>query len=209
MSFADYTSLSATLTTNWLNRGDLTSQADDFIALFEADFNSKMRVRQMEAETSVVSTSGWLPLPTGWLSWKSIRGTTTGTAVPYSLEAVTEEAALARTPGETGDSRLYNVSGSRTYLYPANSGISFATTFYAGVTLSATKSGTNWLLTSYPAAYLYGSLLQATAFLMNDPRVPLWKAAHDDVMQRIKADSNTQGWPQGQAIRMSPDFRIV
>ena len=33
---------------DWLNRSDLTTQIADFIALTEADFNAKLRIRQME-----------------------------------------------------------------------------------------------------------------------------------------------------------------
>ena len=33
---------------------------------------------------------------------------------------------------------------------------------------------TNWLLTNYPDIYLYGALLEATAYLQDDPRLPVW-----------------------------------
>lgn len=156
----------------------------------------------METETSQVSTAGYLLHPTGWLSWKEIRGTNGG--IQYSLEPVTEEVAVASTAGDTGPARKYKVKGSRTYLYPAASAVTFPSTYYVGVGLT---SGTNWLLTAYPGAYLYGSLLQATAAIGDDPRIPLWQSAYEQTLERIKKDSRRSEW-SGQSLRMSHDTRL-
>lgn len=202
MSFADLTSLKTAIANDWLHRSDLTTAIGDFVALFESDFNSAVRVRQMETETSQVSTAGYLLHPTNWLGWKEIRGTNGG--IQYHLEPVSEEIATQMTAGDTAPATKYKVKGLRTYLYPAVNGVTFPTTYYLGVGLS---SGTNWLLTSYPAAYLYGSLLQATAAIGDDPRVPLWQAAYQQVMERISSDSKRQEYP-GQVLRMRPDISV-
>jgi hypothetical protein len=203
MSLADYTALKTAIANDWLHRADLTTAIGDFIALFEADFNSDMRVRQMESETSQVSTSGYLLHPTSWLSWKEIRGTNGG--VQYHLQPVTDEVAVALTAGDTAPAKYYKVKGSKTYLYAPESGVTFPTTYYTGVGLTG---GTNWLLTAYPGAYLYGSLLQATAAIGDDARVPLWQSAYAQTLERIKSDSRKSEW-SGQALRMSPDIRVV
>lgn len=201
MSLADYTALKTAVATDWLHRTDLTSQAADFIALFESDFNSSMRVRQMEAQTSVTSTAGYLLHPANWLGWKEVRGTVG--SVPYELNPVSDEIAVARTAGVSGISRYYKPTGSRTYLYPSTGG-TFAAKYYEGVGLT---SGTNWLLTAYPGAYLYGSLLQATAFIGDDPRIPLWQAMYADIMGKIAKDSKRTEYG-GQVLRMNPDIQV-
>jgi hypothetical protein len=33
---------------------------------------------------------------------------------------------------------------------------------------------TNWLLTNAPRTYYYGALMEASAFMANDKRVPMW-----------------------------------
>jgi hypothetical protein len=203
MSFADLTSLKAAIASDWLHRADLTTAIGDFVALFESDFNSTVRARQMEQQTSITSTTGYLTHPTNWLGWKIIKGTSGGVA--YTLEPVTDEIAVKRTAGDSVPARLYKVTGDKTYLYPSASGVVFPTTYYEGVGLS---SGTNWLLTKYPAAYLYGSLLQATAAISDDPRIPLWVQAYEKVLANIRADSQRSEW-SGQVLRMNPDFRAV
>ncbi len=47
MALSTYTELKASIA-NFLNRSDLTTEIeDDFIKLTEADFNAKLRIRQM------------------------------------------------------------------------------------------------------------------------------------------------------------------
>ena len=203
MSFADLTAFKAAVASDWLHRSDLTTAIGDYVALFESDFNSEMRVRQMEAETATVSTAGYLLHPTNWLGWKEIRGTNGG--VQYELQPVTDEVAVAITAGDSVPARYFKVKGSKTYLYPSASGVTFPATYYEGVALT---SGTNWLLTRYPGAYLYGTLLAASTASPDDARIPLWSQALTSIYERIKADSRKAEW-SGTALQMRPDRRVV
>jgi hypothetical protein len=117
---------------------------------------------------------------------------------------VTDESAVNLTAGESGPSRLYKVRGSKTYLYP-NTGGTFPATYYEGVALT---SGTNWLLSAFPGAYLYGTLLQATAFIVDDPRVSLWQNAYEQNLERIREASRRGEW-SGQAMMPNHTVRVV
>jgi hypothetical protein len=201
MSLADYTSVKAALG-DWLHRSDISSQADDFIDLFESDFNATMRVRQMEAQTTTASTVGYVPHPSNWLGWKELKASDGGSQ--YHIQPVTDEIAIRESFADTSDGipKYYKVTGTKTYLYPnPGSGVTIYGTYYEGVALSAS---TNWLLTSYPGAYLYGSLLQANAYTINDERVPLWAQAYENIKASIKADSRRAEW-SGQVLQMKPD----
>lgn len=204
MSFADYTSLKTAVVTDWMHRGDLTSQADDFVDLFESEFNSTMRVRQMEQQTSIAATAGYILHPTNWLGWKRLTATSGGNT--YALEPVSDEAALKLNYGESGGSTpgFYKVTGSKTYLFPENSVVTVSATYYEGVALS---SGTNWLLTAYPVAYLFGSLKQAKLFA-NEEFPERWEAQYLGALDRIRQDSKRGEW-SGQALRMNPDIKVV
>ena len=57
---------------NWLNRSDLSDEiADDFIKLTEADFNSKLRIRQMEQIDTITIDSETETVPTGFIGVRS------------------------------------------------------------------------------------------------------------------------------------------
>ena len=72
MALTSYTELKTSIA-NWLNRRDLTTEiSDDFIKLVEADFNSKLRVRKMIAQTSFTIDSETEALPTGFLQVRDI-----------------------------------------------------------------------------------------------------------------------------------------
>ena len=67
MALTSYTELKTSIA-NWLNRSDLTSEIqDDFIKLVEADFNSKLRVRKMIAQSTITIDSETESIPTGFL----------------------------------------------------------------------------------------------------------------------------------------------
>jgi hypothetical protein len=44
---------------------------------------------------------------------------------------------------------------------------------------------TNWLLDAHPDAYLFGSLVEASGFLHDDPRMSVWDARLQQAMSLI------------------------
>ena len=67
MALSTYTELKASVA-NFLNRSDLTTEIqDDFIKLTEADFNAKLRIRQMEQIDDVTINSETVTVPSGFI----------------------------------------------------------------------------------------------------------------------------------------------
>ena len=56
----------------WLGHGLFTSTIPDFIALFEAAANRRLRVRQMEAAATLAPSSGEATLPADYLAWRRV-----------------------------------------------------------------------------------------------------------------------------------------
>ena len=73
MALSTYTELKTSIA-NWLNRTDLTSEiAEDFIVLAEKDFNSKLRIRKMNAtDASFTINAETVALPTGFLQLRDM-----------------------------------------------------------------------------------------------------------------------------------------
>ena len=72
---------------DWLNRSDLTNQIADFIALTEADFNAKLRIRQMEQIDAITIDSETETVPTGFIAVRSLYILSASTK--YVLEYIT------------------------------------------------------------------------------------------------------------------------
>ena len=56
MALANFSDLKASIA-DWLARDDLTTQIDDFVDLFEAEFNRRIRVESMLSETALTTSS--------------------------------------------------------------------------------------------------------------------------------------------------------
>src|SRR5690242_12397897 len=85
MSITDYSSLQ-TAVGSWLARDDLSATIPDFITLFEAEANRKLRVRQMMVTNVTTPSSGQFPLPDDYLQW--VRVTYVGSSDKRNLEYV-------------------------------------------------------------------------------------------------------------------------
>ena len=60
---------------------------------------------------------------------------------------------------------------------------------------------TNWVITNAPDVYLYGTLLEAEPFLMNDARVQLWATAFKQSITDIQEQDNKDRH-SGSALRV-------
>ena len=66
MALSNYSELQSSIA-DWLNRSDLTNQIKDFIALAEAEINSKLRIRKMISSTTITVDSETESIPSGLL----------------------------------------------------------------------------------------------------------------------------------------------
>lgn len=57
---------------------------------------------------------------------------------------------------------------------------------FKSVTSLSDSNTTNWLLTAHPDAYLYGALLEAAPYLLDDSRLAMWATALEKVLGEIR-----------------------
>ena len=62
--------------------------------------------------------------------------------------------------------------------------------YYKTVDALSDSNTTTTMLTQNPDVYLYGSLLEAEPFLMNDQRVQLWATAFQQALADIQEQDN-------------------
>ncbi len=60
--------------------------------------------------------------------------------------------------------------------------------FYQLLPLLDESNQTNWLTDHAPNVLLHGSLLQATRFLKNDARIPVWQQNYDTDLQKLNGE---------------------
>lgn len=197
MSLDTYANLQTAIA-NWLNREDLTSQIPDFITLAEAKFNRELRVNAMMQRDYTTATSGYVELPSDWLQHVSIVVTSPADTYEALTYIGAEEYYDRQKDNLTGTARYYTIIDNKILLLPVPTGnTTLEIIYYGKIPALSISNTTNWLLTRSPDLYLYTSLVQAEAYLVNDERIPLWAGAADKIIANMTLESERAKRPQG------------
>lgn len=200
MAITTYAELQ-TAAANWLGRADLTSRIPEFIVLFEAKFNRTMRVLEQEKRNATFSITGeYVAVPTDFIELRSMH-LTTDPKRPLRLmppdtqvDAYNSGTGIPIFVSVTGHTTIDGTKAFRFAPVP-DATYTAVLTYYAR--LSALSGAVNWLLTNHPDVYLYGTLLEASAFVQDDPRLPIWKTAYDEALGSLKYADNRSRWGAG------------
>ena len=180
-----------TAAANWLDRSDLGDRIPEFIALAEALFNRTLRIRAMETTVADATPSGSKEdaLPSGYLQMREIH---LATSPIVSLAYITPEIMYRIRAGSTsGKPNSYTILGDNVLFGPTpDSAYDYSMTYYKSFTALSDAATTNWIILNAPDLYLYGTLLQAEPFLMNDNRVALWERAVRQIIADLQEQDN-------------------
>jgi hypothetical protein len=189
---------------NWLDHSLFTARIPEFITLFEACANRRLRVRQQETSTNLTPSGGSVALPSDYLSWRRV--TWTG-STRVELEYVHPSYLQAAYPtSPAGVPHFFTVEGSTLKIRPIDDTpreFDYCQKIPAlASVVPADGTQTNWLLTAHPDLYLFGSLVEAEMFGVNDERAPIWKARRDEILDELdKLNHKTRGGAPG-AVRV-------
>ena len=201
MAISNYTELQ-TAVANWLDRDDLTDRIPEFIALAEARFNRVLRLRSMEAKytANTVASQRNLALPASYIQMRNFQ---VNSSPLTTLSYVTPEIYDRVWGGSTsGTPKFYTILANEVSFGPIpGSVMEVEMLFYKKFDNLTTLSPTNTLLTDSPDLYLYGAMLEAEPFIMNDERVPLWAAALDRAVSDMQEQDNKDRH-SGSALRV-------
>lgn len=207
MALASYSDLATTIK-DWLVRSDLTSgQVQDLVTLCDARVNKMVRHRRMvtTATLSLTGGSATVSVPSGFLEPRTLILLSSPNRVLEYLSP--EMLANYAADGTTAKPTYYTLVGSNfKFAKTPDADYSVSLEYYAKLDLVADT--TNWLLTNYPDVYLFGALCEAEAFVLNDARVPFWRAKFDMAMEELNADGDRSEVGAG-SLSPKPDISIV
>jgi hypothetical protein len=187
---------------NWLDHSLFAARTPEFIALFEASANRRLRVREQEASATLTPSSGAAPLPADYLMWRRV--TWTG-ATRVELQYVHPSYLQAAYPSSPSDvPRIFTIEGSTLKVRPLDT-TALEFDYFQKVPALSDSAATNWLLAAHPDLYLFGSLVEAEMFGVNDERAPVWKARRDEIFDEIEKLSNkTRGAGAVRVMGVTP-----
>ena len=201
MAIGNYTQLQ-TAVANWLDRDDLTDRIPEFIALAEARMNRVLRLRMMESKytASTVASQRNYALPTGYIQMRNFQ---INTSPVTPLQYVSPEIYDRLWGGSTGGTpQFYTIITNEIQLGPIpGSVLTLEMLFYKKITALSGTNTTEQMLTDNPDIYLYGALLEAEPFIMNDERVGLWAKGFQQAVADLQEQDNKDRH-SGSALRV-------
>ena len=187
---------------NWLDREDLTDRIPEFITLAEARMNRMLRLRLMENKytASTVAAQRNYALPTGYVQMRNFQINVTPVR---PLQYVTPEVYDRIWGGSSsGTPEVYTIMTNEVQLGPKPDSImTMEMLFYKRVTALSGSNTTEQMLTENPDIYLYGALMEAEPFIMNDERVGLWAQGFSQAVQALQEQDNKDRH-SGSALRV-------
>lgn len=167
----------------WVDRADLTDRIPEFISLAERKYNRVLTVPDREAQTTL-SASAAIDLPADF--WE-MRAVYLDTDPRQPLQPVTPATLRTLYAAQTtGRPEVYLIQGSNMILGPSpDTTYSVIINYISSIPPLTDDNPTNWLLLKHPDLYLYGALLMAEAFIWDDQRLAIWKAAEDGALAEI------------------------
>ena len=201
MAIGTYSELQ-TAVANWLDRDDLTDRIPEFIALSEARMNRVLRLRMMESKytASTVASQRNYALPTGYIQMRNFQ---LNTSPITALQYVTPEIYDRLWGGSnSGTPQFYTIIAGELQLGPIPASVmTMEMLFYKKISSLSPTNTTETMLTENPDIYLYGALLEAEPFIMNDERVPLWMQGFSQAVADLQEQDNKDRH-SGSALRV-------
>lgn len=186
MAITSYSTLQSAIA-DYLNRGDLTAQIPTFIQFAEADFNTRLRTREMIVRAEAQSDNEFVQLPANWL--EAINLQINGGVSPLRFVTL-DEADRINNDHSLSQVSAYSLMNGAIELIPApGDDVSIEMIYYGKITPLSSQVSTNWLLAKAPDVYLYGSLMHAQPFLMDDQRMPVFAALYNARIEALNEES--------------------
>ncbi len=139
-------------------------------------------------------------MPTNFIQMRNLQ---INTSPITPMQYVTPEI-YDRLYGSTqeGTPQMYTIIADELQLGPIPGSVqTIEMLFYKKFDALTGLAPTNWMITNAPDVYLYGCLLEAEPFIMNDPRVQLWATAFQQSIKDIQEQDNKDRH-SGSALRV-------
>ena len=182
MSLADFDALKLSIV-DWINRPNLTVVTEDLIRLAEAHFDRELECREMEATVSYSVSSDTQALPADYLAHLSLN--VTGDPRAGVIDYTAPDQLDAKRP-QTGSPCLFTIVGDDMLFWPAPAeATAIKMRYRQRVPALGSGNATNWLLTKYPDAYLFGALAEASDYVADERKLAKYMARRDQAIAMI------------------------
>lgn len=206
MAFTSYSDLQTAIA-GYLARSDLTSQIPDFIRLCEVRLRRDLRIRQMlkTVTTATTASDETVELPSDMLEVRDF--IVVGNPVqPLNYQSPSLFNRNSRV-ADAGKPLDYTILANDFQLAPIpDAAYTVKLLYYAAPPFLSDSNTSNMFLANCPDLLIYGSLLEAEPWLMNDARIQTWSTMFGRSLESLNT-SNQQGQYSGVPLVISTAMR--
>ena len=213
MSISNHTELVAQIK-SWANRSDnaFDGEVQGFIALAERriydgnedEGSDPLRVKELEADTTISFTNGVGSLPADFLEMRALTRDNDQTGLDYLSPQRFEVMKAELTSG--GNPGYYTIKQGNVELAPGWTG-SLDCHYYQE--LPELTTGANAVLTNYDNIYLWAALIEALTWVENDTRAALFRTRYNGAVRGANT-KNGRGIRSGVAKKLQiPITQVV
>ena len=206
MAISTYAELQTAIK-SWSKRTDLDATIPDFIKLAETRINRNIRIRIMETRvtTSTVGSQGYYGLPDNFVQMRHFK---LNTSPVTDLDYLTPERLDTIWAGSTtGKPKVYTLTGDEVRVAPTPDAVyTMEMLYYKKFSALTDANTTTELLTACPDVYLYGALIELSAFTEHNEGVMKWTQLFNETINAI-SNEDSKDRHAGSALRTVPDFK--
>lgn len=189
MSIGTYAQLKTAMA-NWLRpnataSSDMVARIPEYISLAQGELNALLATHpRMQTIASLTITSGFATVPDRLLNVIAIQLS----ASPWT-ELDVRSTPLAQSYGDALTlPTSYAWVGSQ-FAFDSLASTTAYIAFHQGLAALSADADTDWLLTTYPNAYLYGALRHADRRLVDEERLSEWKDGFVEIIDLITSNA--------------------
>jgi len=179
---------------DFLNRDDLESAIENFIALAESQINRDLKHWKMETRSSGQQSAGdeYMQLPADWMETIRFSVTDNGTSPINLMSRASMSDKRGANNDTSGTPTHYTHADGQIQLYPTPSAeTNLELLYYAKTDGLSDSNDDNWILLEAPDVYLYGALLHSAPYLGEDERIAIWAQMYSASVAQLNKNSDT------------------
>jgi hypothetical protein len=213
MAIATYSNLVSAVTEYLARDQDTTliARIPDFITLCEAKLNRLLLHPSMETRsTATVDTTDdepeFVSLPTDFQSMRRVRlsGVTGKPRLEFMAQSQLEDYRYS-IDNVSDQPVYYTIVGDEMELAPTpGEDYTIEMVYRANLDGLTSSNATNWLIELAPDVYLYGTLLEAAAYVQDDSRLSVWGTAFTSALEQLNMHGNRQSFDAGPSTVWLP-----
>lgn len=171
---------------------------DMFLRVVESRVNRKLKTQYQSMRTQLLITADqqYYGLPSDFLGLRDIEvssGADTQTTLEYVTPAQLNDI-IGSGQEAFGPTKYYTIVAKQLQIYPVVENMVLEIVYYQSIPPLEVGTPENWLSITYPDTYIFGGMVELSAFIKDAVASNLWEQRFVGVVTEIATDDKNTRW---------------